>query len=77
MNQDDDSDESDVEGEESSKETKSLRTCTATLKQILRPELLSDEVDHIVSIAEDRQKTITTVMGEIAVLARKTVHLVS
>jgi hypothetical protein len=72
----DDDDDDDVEGG-TDDESKCLRTCTASFKQILRPELLGVEsFKRIVSIAETRQKTITAAMEEVSVLARKTVYLV-
>ncbi|KAF8976761.1 hypothetical protein BGZ46_007984 [Entomortierella lignicola] len=66
-------------------DTKVLRTCTIALKQILRPDFLGNndgggttgELEHIVSIAENRQEILTNVIEEVSILARKTVYLIA
>jgi hypothetical protein len=55
---------------------KEIRTCTVTLRQVLRPEMEPNH-DRIVRIAEDRQRALTNVVDEISVLTRKVVGLVS
>lgn len=55
-----------------------LRTCTATLKQILRPDLLEDShYERILGLLEKAQRNITIAMEELSVLTRKAVHVVS
>jgi hypothetical protein len=53
-----------------------IRTCSVTLKQILRPDLM-DHYGDIVEIAEERQRTITNTVDELNVLIQKTLLVVS
>ncbi|KAF9409526.1 hypothetical protein BGZ76_005673, partial [Entomortierella beljakovae] len=67
-----DNDSESVNEEDSQKDD--VRTCTATLKQIVRPDLLC-HYDDIQSIAKARQKAMTDVMYELSILTLKTVHI--
>jgi hypothetical protein len=71
VDEDDDGDD-DPEGRG---QQESLRTCTATLRQILRPDL-QGHCDRILAIAEDHQRNLTNVIEEVSVLARKALHVV-
>jgi hypothetical protein len=71
VDEDDDGDD-DPEGRG---QQESLRTCTATLRQILRPDL-QGHCDRILAIAEDHQRELTNVIEEVSVLARKALHVV-
>ncbi|KAG0317131.1 hypothetical protein BGZ99_006503, partial [Dissophora globulifera] len=53
-----------------------LRTCTATLRQILRPEL-SPLYTKITTLAEESQTVITMVMEEMATATLKMVHIIA
>src|SRR6266511_6261667 len=68
----DDDDSSSDEKED--KDSKEIRTCTMTLKQILRPDFMSN-YDQFVMIADEKQKNLKNVMQEISILARKTVTI--
>ena len=62
---------------------KELRTCTATLRQIMRPDLRDGQMDgetgyqKVLSLLERKQKDITNIEEEISVLAQKVVLAVS
>jgi hypothetical protein len=71
VDEDDDGDD-DPEGRG---QHESHRTCTATLRQILRPDL-QGHCDRILAIAEDHQRNLTNVIEEVSVLARKALHVV-
>lgn len=55
---------------------KDLRTCNVTLKQIVRPEM-SAHLKDFQLIARRRQDELTGVTREVAVLAQKTILVVS
>lgn len=57
--------------------SKAIRTCTTTLKKILRPGVAIDHFADFVSIAEDHQKVFTDIMSEVSILSMKAVHMVS
>ncbi|KAF9963832.1 hypothetical protein BGZ65_010474 [Modicella reniformis] len=52
-------------------EDENVRTCTVTLKQILRPDLM-EHYKNLTTIAEQRQTAITNSIDELAVLTQKT-----
>ncbi|KAF9081308.1 hypothetical protein BGX27_004988, partial [Mortierella sp. AM989] len=64
--------EEEVNGEEELDEKESIRTCTVTLKDILRPDL-QDQQDRIISILNRNQTELTDVITELSVLTHKTV----
>jgi hypothetical protein len=72
---DEDEDDDGDDDPEGRSQQQSLRTCTATLRQILRPDL-QGRYETILDIAEDRQRELTDVMEEVSILARKTLHVV-
>src|SRR6266511_4561688 len=80
LEKDDGDDDDDDDGDDSSsdekedKDSKEIRTCTMTLKQILRPDFMSN-YDQFVMIADEKQRNLTNVMQEISILARKTVTI--
>jgi hypothetical protein len=53
-----------------------IRTCTTTLRQILRPDLM-DKYHEITRISEERQVAMTDTMDELCVLIQKTLLVVS
>jgi hypothetical protein len=65
-----------VEEEVDGSKDEQIRTCTVTLKQILRPDLMEHYSD-IVKIAEERQGAITNTVDELSVLIQKTSLVVS
>ncbi|CAO3563764.1 unnamed protein product [Mortierella alpina] len=71
------SSESDDEDEhEDDDEDTSKRTCTASLHQILHPDLVN-HFNTVLSALETTQLELTTMMEETALIARKTVHMVA
>ncbi|KAF9985323.1 hypothetical protein BGZ65_011219 [Modicella reniformis] len=52
-------------------DTKNLRTCCATLRQLVRPDLYS-HIQDIKEIIEDRQKAVTDDITELSILTHKT-----
>lgn len=65
-----------VEEKEDDSKDEQIRTCTVTLKQILRPDLMEDYSD-IVEIAEGRQRAISNTVDELCVLIQKTLLVVT
>ena len=57
-------------------EEENIRTCSATLKQILRPDLM-EHYEDIATILQEKQVGITNTMDELSVLIQKTVLVVS
>ncbi|KAG0311651.1 hypothetical protein BGZ99_009999, partial [Dissophora globulifera] len=53
-----------------------LRTCTATLRQILRPEL-SPQYTKIINLADESHTVVTMVMEEMATATLKMVHVIA
>jgi len=53
-----------------------IRTCSATLKQILRPDLM-EHYEDIATILQEKQVGITNTMDELSALIQKTVLVVS
>ncbi|KAF9943780.1 hypothetical protein BGZ70_005438, partial [Mortierella alpina] len=66
----------DDHGESARKEPENIRTCTASLSEILRPEL-QEEFDLILTTLETTQNSVTVIMEELSVLALKTVHVLA
>lgn len=65
-----------ADGDKSKFAKKNIRTCSATLKQILRPDIMN-YYDNIVGILNGNQSTITDIISELSILAQKTVIIVS
>lgn len=65
----------DGEGDEDNCKT-DIRTCSVTLRQILRPDL-ANHYNDILSIAKKGQEDVSDTISELSVLAQKTVLLVS
>ena len=81
---DDDNDDDGDNGDETDDEElengkKEIRVCTATLKKILRPDFLEVEgnYENFLQIAEEKQKSLTDLMAEMATLSRKVMNVVS
>ncbi|KAF9557979.1 hypothetical protein EC968_007327 [Mortierella alpina] len=71
----DDSD-SDDDGQEISKKEE-LRVCHATFKQIIRPDLDDADVDRILDLLEESQRSVTEVIEELSVLTRKAINVIA
>ncbi|KAF9093787.1 hypothetical protein BGX27_001569, partial [Mortierella sp. AM989] len=68
-----------VDDTEDKQPKKDIRTCTATLKQILRPELGQDDgiYKEMVKIADGHQADITNMIDEVSVLTQKATVLIA
>ena len=67
--------EDDADDKENTK-NRDFRTCTATLNQILRPDL-SGEGERILDLIESAQRDLSITMDELSVLTLKATHVVS
>ncbi|KAF9086061.1 hypothetical protein BGX27_003275 [Mortierella sp. AM989] len=65
----------DGEGDEDNCKT-DIRTCSVTLRQILRPDL-ANRYNDILSIAKKSQEDVSDTISELSVLAQKTVLLIA
>ena len=71
-------DEDDEDDDTSTKDTKNMRCCTSTIKQILRPELLNnpEAVGRLLELLEQQQEAATDVEDQMYTLAHKATLLV-
>ncbi|KAF9940150.1 hypothetical protein BGZ65_007905, partial [Modicella reniformis] len=80
-NEDNDSDDGDHEDDPNDgakSKQQALRTCTSTLKQVLRPDVLEvGDGARILELFESSQRELTTVMEELSVLALKATHVIA
>ena len=63
--------------EEEEEDQESIRTCSATLRQLLRPDVAEDHYKDIADILQNKQTGITNTMDELSALALKMVLVVS
>ncbi|KAF9920719.1 hypothetical protein BGZ65_010980 [Modicella reniformis] len=73
---DEESQEEDQEQSLDVETQKNIRTCSATLSAVLRPEI-RDNKDDVIRLAEEAQTTVTDCMQEMSCLVHKTTLLVS
>ncbi|KAF8951852.1 hypothetical protein BGZ46_003774, partial [Entomortierella lignicola] len=67
--------EDEYQVEDSNGEDKDIRTCTVTLKSILRPDL--DHVEELISMLKTSQVDVTNFIDELSILVHKTVLMVA